>query len=170
MFSFQGDYKRRAQVNLGRTKHEDRAGLLRKAQEERRAREEKRREDVAALKIQVHHYPLTHVLMIQAFWRRRRDANVAKQELRRAWDELFSGDDQSTATWIKATRTLPFFYDARVDSKRAVLLVRWLVRSEEQVKEYWYSQTPDVSWVLVRMGVMMLKSVGLSEYYPSLPC
>jgi hypothetical protein len=38
------------------------------------------------------------------------------------------------------------------------------VRSEDQVKEYWYSQSPDFSWALVRMGVMMLKSVGLSEY------
>jgi hypothetical protein len=53
MFAFQGDYKRRAQVNLGRTKHEDKAALLRKAQEERKAREEKRREELAARKIQV---------------------------------------------------------------------------------------------------------------------
>lgn len=53
MFAFQGDYKRRAQVNLGRVKHEDRAGLLKKAQEERKAREEKRRRELAAMKIQV---------------------------------------------------------------------------------------------------------------------
>jgi len=53
MFTFQGDFKRRAQVNLGRTTHEDRAGLLRKAQEERRAREEKRRREEAAMRIQV---------------------------------------------------------------------------------------------------------------------
>jgi hypothetical protein len=53
MFTFQGDYKRRAQVNLGRTTHEDRAALLRKAQEERRAREEKRRREEAAVTIQV---------------------------------------------------------------------------------------------------------------------
>jgi hypothetical protein len=53
MFSFQGDYKRRAQINLGRTRHEDRAALLKKAQEDRRAREEKRREELAAVKIQV---------------------------------------------------------------------------------------------------------------------
>ena len=53
MFTFQGDYKRRAQVNLGRAKHEDRAGLLKKAQEERKAREEKRRRELAAMKIQV---------------------------------------------------------------------------------------------------------------------
>jgi hypothetical protein len=53
MFTFQGDYKRRAQVNLGRITHEDRAALLKKAQEERRAREEKRRREIAAMKIQV---------------------------------------------------------------------------------------------------------------------
>ena len=53
MFSFQGDFKRRTQINLGRTTHEDRATLLRKAQEERRAREERRRNEVAASKIQV---------------------------------------------------------------------------------------------------------------------
>jgi hypothetical protein len=53
MFTFQGDYKRRAQVNLGRTTHEDRASLLKKAQDERKAREEKRRREIAAMKIQV---------------------------------------------------------------------------------------------------------------------
>jgi len=53
MFTFQGDYRRRAQVNLGRAKHEDRAALLRKAQEERKAREENRRREIAAMKIQV---------------------------------------------------------------------------------------------------------------------
>jgi hypothetical protein len=53
MFSFRGDYRRRAQVNLGGTRHEDRAALLKKAQEERKAREEKRRREIAALKIQV---------------------------------------------------------------------------------------------------------------------
>jgi hypothetical protein len=53
MFTFQGDYKRRAQVNLGRTKHEDKASLLKKAHEERKAREEKRRREIAAMKIQV---------------------------------------------------------------------------------------------------------------------
>jgi hypothetical protein len=53
MFTFQGDYKRRAQVNLGRTTHEDRAALLKKAQDERKAREEKRRREIAAMKIQV---------------------------------------------------------------------------------------------------------------------
>lgn len=53
MFTFQGDYRRRAQVNLGRSTHEDRAALLKKAQEERRAREEKRRREIAAMKIQV---------------------------------------------------------------------------------------------------------------------
>jgi len=53
MFTFQGDFKRRAQVNLGRSRHEDRAGLLRKAQEERRAREERRRREEAAMRIQV---------------------------------------------------------------------------------------------------------------------
>ncbi len=57
MFTFQGDYKRRAQVNLGRTQHEDRARLLKKAQEERKAREEKRRRELAAMKIQVQTTP-----------------------------------------------------------------------------------------------------------------
>jgi len=52
-FTFQGDYRRRSQINLGGHKREDRATLLRKAQEERRAREEKRRNDLAAMKIQV---------------------------------------------------------------------------------------------------------------------
>jgi hypothetical protein len=52
-FTFQGDYRRRAPVNLGRTTHEDRAALLKKAQEERRAREDKRRREIAAMKIQV---------------------------------------------------------------------------------------------------------------------
>lgn len=56
MFSFQGDYKRRAHVNLGGAKHEDRVSLLKKAQEERKAREERRRRELAAMKIQV---PLT---------------------------------------------------------------------------------------------------------------
>ena len=53
LFTFQGDYKRRAQVNLGRTMHEDRATLLRKAQEERKARELQRKRELAAMKIQV---------------------------------------------------------------------------------------------------------------------
>jgi alpha-D-ribose 1-methylphosphonate 5-triphosphate synthase subunit PhnG len=53
MFTFQGDFKRRAQVNLGRARHEDRTALLKKAQEERKAREEKRRRELAAMKIQV---------------------------------------------------------------------------------------------------------------------
>jgi hypothetical protein len=52
-FSFQGDYKRRSQINLGHARHEDRAALLKKAQEERKAREEKRKQDLAAMKIQV---------------------------------------------------------------------------------------------------------------------
>jgi hypothetical protein len=53
LFTFQGDYRRRAHVNLGGAKHEDRASLLRKAQEERKAREERKRREVAAMKIQV---------------------------------------------------------------------------------------------------------------------
>jgi hypothetical protein len=68
--------------------------ITKEAQEERRAREEKRQEDVAAFKIQVYHNPWIHVLTIQVFWRRRRDANVAKEELRQVWDESFLGDDQ----------------------------------------------------------------------------
>jgi len=53
MFSFQGDFKRRTQINLGRTTHENRAALVRRAQEERKAREERRRMELAACKIQV---------------------------------------------------------------------------------------------------------------------
>jgi EamA domain-containing membrane protein RarD len=37
------------------------------------------------------------------------------------------------------------------------------VRSETEVKN-WYNRTPNFAWVLERVGVMMLKSVGISEY------
>jgi hypothetical protein len=53
MFTFQGDYRRRTPVNLGRTKHEDNTTLLKRDLEKRRAREENRRREYAAMKIQV---------------------------------------------------------------------------------------------------------------------
>ena len=61
-FTFSGDYKRRTQINLGGHKREDRAALLKKAQDERRAREEKRRSELAAMKIQVFDFVLKGLL------------------------------------------------------------------------------------------------------------
>ena len=92
---------------------------------------------------------------------------MAKDELRQRWDELVyeSAYDELTETCFTATRLFPFFYDQRIDSKRAVELLRWLVQSEDVVKT-WLQTKQDFSWVLIRLGMMMLKSVGLSEYNP----
>lgn len=169
MFSFQGDYRRRTQINLGRTTHEDRATLLRKAQEERRAREEKRRMEIAASKIQV---PLIifssqgHIDS-QAFWRGRQEVALTKNQLRSEWDSLVSKGGALSDAWLKAIRLFPFFYDRDLDAQRGILLLRRLVWRKTEVDD-WLQQEPNFPWILTRVVAILLRSVGslgtLSEY------
>lgn len=166
MFTFQGDYKRRAQVNLGRTKHEDRAGLLKKAQEERKAREEKRRREIAAIKIQVS--TLLHsgsiISDLKGFWRGRKEVALTKDTIRKEWDVLVSEGGGLVSTWFKATRLFPFFYDKEHDEARAIQLLRWLVRSKNDVN-IWLRNDPNFPMVLIRLMALLLKSVGSIKFH-----
>lgn len=161
MFTFQGDYKRRAQVNLGRTTHEDRATLLRKAQEERKARELQRRRELAAMKIQVLPSLCSSSRAYeQAFWRRQKQVACEKEKLRGEWDDLVLRDtNESSETWLIATRLFPFFYDKAYDGERAIRLLRWLTRSKKVV-DNWLRSMDSFENVLIRIMSMLTKAVG----------
>lgn len=110
MFTFQGDYKRRAQVNLGRTVHEDRTTLLKKAQEERRAREEKRRREIAAMKIQV--FPRSRVVLAWADSRHSGDGARKSHSPRKMFGKngiRWSRKRVEMGTWRRGSGQLDYF-------------------------------------------------------------
>lgn len=91
--------------------------------------------------------------------------------LRHEWDELVGADDVTETAWFRATRLMRFFYDARIDGGRAVILLAWLTQSKSVVDK-WLSTKPNFEWVLMGLMASFLKSVGslgeLAEYIYSM--
>ena len=82
---------------------------------------------------------------------------------------LVQQGDGGTETWYTATRMFPFFYDMEFDEERGVELLRWLVRSKEEVNN-WFRNRDNFPKVLIRLMAVLMKSVGSvkfqSEYGP----
>ncbi|KAJ1979654.1 ubiquitin-protein ligase (E3) [Dimargaris verticillata] len=114
MFSFEGKFKSRRAISLGGAKKEDKALLLRRAQEQRQRRDRERRQAQAAV-------------TIQATYRSHAARQATRQRQRVAWDEAIRhvssdtlGRTQSTSldTIVCLLQSLVFFFDPSLDYPR----------------------------------------------------
>jgi hypothetical protein len=80
---------------------------------------------------------------------------------------LVQQGDGGTETWYTATRMFPFFYDMEFDEERGVELLRWLVRSNEEVNN-WLRTRDNFPKVLIRLMAVLMKSVGSASFSQSM--
>ena len=71
--------------------------------------------------------------------------------------------DGGAETWYTATRLFPFFYDMEFDEGRGIELLRWLVRSTEEVNN-WLRNDDNFWRVLIRLMAGLMKSVGSVKF------
>ena len=110
--SFEGNYRRKKQINLGNHVRETKSTLLRKAQQERKSREQGRQIEQAAVDI-------------QSFYRGRKAAAAVRAWRRELWDELVS----NTSVWdadtvIKLVEKLQLFFRSYLDHSRVYTLAQ----------------------------------------------
>ncbi|KAJ1967675.1 ubiquitin-protein ligase (E3) [Dispira parvispora] len=91
MYSFEGQFKSRRPINLGGTPQHDKKELLRRAHQERKAREEERRRHQAATKLQARFRGQRTRAHLQQKWRqdwdaqRRNGTQTSKDQLYQSW-------------------------------------------------------------------------------------
>ncbi|KAG8192273.1 hypothetical protein JTE90_002099 [Oedothorax gibbosus] len=125
MYSFEGEFRRRPQQNLGGSSRKvAREELIHKAQRERQQREEKRR-------------VIQSATTIQSFVRGSFCRQAKKQKLRSEFDEFFknpnvSGSSDSLQEQIGK---LLHFYDEQQDSARLLLVDQLFLRDSRSVGE-----------------------------------
>ncbi|XP_066601185.1 ubiquitin-protein ligase E3C [Prorops nasuta] len=125
MYSFEGDYRRKPQQNLaGASKRDEKAVLLQHAQLERLKREQQRKKQNAALKVQAH---------IRSYVVRKRTKACKRFE----YDEALNTFGRKTLSpdEIKSLlRKLLFFYDHTVDASRLVWMLQHLLKHQQEIK------------------------------------
>ncbi|KXS22342.1 hypothetical protein M427DRAFT_170416 [Gonapodya prolifera JEL478] len=127
MYSFDGDFKRKRQINLGgATKVEDKQVLLRRAAAEREARERERKKQRAAT-------------ILQSAWRSSCSRADSRELERVPWDENFS---KFTSQWSRTpgsalvgelellVRSFLFFHQQKKDAARLDKLVELILDGE----------------------------------------
>ncbi|KAI8805685.1 hypothetical protein BJ742DRAFT_819665 [Cladochytrium replicatum] len=132
MFSFEGNFKQKRQINLsGKKERHGKDDLLKKAQQERQQREAER-------------VRLKSAIRIQSFWRGRRVTARAREQERALWDEIYSvevenafqsaessGDQDIGSALSRAIRSLLFFFRRTRDYQRFETLCGYLLREEK---------------------------------------
>ena len=117
--SFEGNYRRKKQINLGNHVRETKSTLLRKAQQERKSRERDRQIEQAAVDI-------------QSFYRGRKAAAAVRAQRRELWDEIVS----NTSVWdadtvINLVEKLRLFFRSYLDHSRAYTLVQAISQCDD---------------------------------------
>ncbi|KAJ1822855.1 ubiquitin-protein ligase (E3) [Coemansia sp. RSA 2675] len=128
MFSFQGDFKRQRNINLGGSRRND-AGrananaVLSKAHEDRERRELERRQ-------------LKAVTTVQRCWRGRRDAAIWRQQMRESLDlSALSRRPVSLPDAYQALAHFSSYYDPRsTDTSTMRSILQMLFRAKEDVE------------------------------------
>ncbi|CAG8435448.1 9145_t:CDS:10 [Ambispora gerdemannii] len=162
--NFEGSVKPRRQINLGgQRSQEDKKLLLKRTQEQRKAREAERLRNKSANKI-------------QAFYRGRKVANDIRQIERVNWDQharaFFNNLEETNAETayelINLIRSFLFFYRPHLDNQRELCLCQILSQhrkgsqtlflpfAREELRETWNFQ-------LKQTLLIFLKSIGFSH-------
>ncbi|KAG9291049.1 hypothetical protein G9A89_012921 [Geosiphon pyriformis] len=165
MFSFEGDFKSRRQINLGGQRYqEDRQLLLRRTQDQRKAREAERLRLKSATKI-------------QAFYRGRKAASNARDSERSNWDQEAQIFLEKSGKWDAETahvlthlvRSFLFFYRQHLDSQRFLLCqilskkskdseILFLPFTQDELREIWTYQ-------MKRVLIVFLKNDGSGSIF-----
>lgn len=124
MFSFEGDYRRKPQQNLaGASKRNEKSVLLQHAHLERMKREEYRRRNDAALKIQA--YTRSFLIRQSIKKESRREFDNAKAKINTKFITL-----EILSPYVS---TLLFFYHSKEDSARLVWLLEQVLANKKQI-------------------------------------
>ncbi|KAI9001958.1 hypothetical protein BC832DRAFT_593809 [Gaertneriomyces semiglobifer] len=163
MFSFEGNFKKERNINLGGKRQQiDKQELLRKAQLERQQRERERKRIQSAT-------------TIQAFWRGRACARRVRQEQRAAWDAAFGAIHDQIAVLdpprvgkvvLQLWHHLSLFYSPTYDLSRLDGFCRFLLLTYNEAPLVFapYSTSQESSWsyALKSLFVLCLNSIILT--------
>ncbi|XP_034947102.1 ubiquitin-protein ligase E3C [Chelonus insularis] len=139
MYSFEGDYRRKPQQNLaGASKRNEKSVLLQHAQHERMKREEFRRRNNAAVKIQAQ----TRSYLIR---------QLMKKKCRQEFDyakSLSNSKFLNATTLVPFTSTLLFFYNPVEDSARLIWLLEQILINKKQIFSIVGEWSWRIKWIL----------------------
>ncbi|ORX89041.1 hypothetical protein K493DRAFT_72432 [Basidiobolus meristosporus CBS 931.73] len=130
MFSFEGDFKAKRNINLGGSRQQqDKKDLLKKAQLERKKREQSRKRERSAI-------------LIQSFYRGRKRAQSLRSDLRQQWNAKFDDAkiaDLTSSRLFQFLRELVLFYRPMHDEIRLVALALVLSNPQPKLPEGHYN-------------------------------
>ncbi|KAJ1972311.1 ubiquitin-protein ligase (E3), partial [Dimargaris xerosporica] len=165
MFSFEGNFKSRRAISLGGAKKEDKALLLRRAQEQRQRRDRERRQAQAAV-------------AIQAAYRSHAARQAARQQQRVAWDEAIRHiashpRDSTPSISLDAIAhlllRLVFFFDPALDYPRIQVMSGVCRASVDTLVSTTLASTPSKAATLGKWLILLLRSVHHAATIADLP-
>lgn len=156
MFSFDGDFRRRPQQDLGGTSQkQDRVSILKNAQVQRQRREQIRKETSSAIKIQSR---------IRSFLERTRSKKV----------ERLNFDNHLRVFGLKSAHDLEyllkrmvFFYEFGVDGDRLINLCQYILKNPSIL----YQKVKEVEWChrLKRLLNCCMNQIFCQHHSPAIP-
>lgn len=147
MFSFDGQFKSKRVVSLGgASKKEQRASLIRRSQAERQRREELRKQNASALKIQS---------FVRGEQTRHQQYDIQRQSFDSTLQAIEKSKSVAASSSVVKTllRSLLFFYSHSEDSQRLIWLCQLLLKNRSIVH---HLQTEDHSSWLYQIKCLLL--------------
>ncbi|XP_067028528.1 ubiquitin-protein ligase E3C-like [Acropora muricata] len=147
MFSFDGQFKSKRVVSLGgASKKEQRASLIRRSQAERQRREELRKQNASALKIQS---------FVRGEQTRHQQYDIQRQSFDSTLQAIEKSKSVAASSSVVKTllRSLLFFYSHSEDSQRLIWLCQLLLKNRSIVHQL---QTEDHSSWLYQIKCLLL--------------
>lgn len=156
MFSFDGDFRRRPQQDLGGTSHkQDRVSILKNAQVQRQRREQVRKETSSAIRIQSR---------IRSFLERIR----TKKQERLNFDNhlrVFGIKNEHDLEYL--LKRIVFFYEFGVDGDRLINLCQYILKNPSIL----YQKVKEVEWChrLKRLLNCCMNQIFCQHHSPAIP-
>ncbi|ETN66654.1 ubiquitin protein ligase [Anopheles darlingi] len=161
MFSFDGEFRRRPQQNLGgASQRTDRLTIIRKAQQERQKREDARRQQNGATVIQC-----AIRSFIQRQQTKRRERDKVDGYRRNAGGVIRSGHDLEFLT----KRIIYFYFPSNAsDADRLIFICQYMIRNPAEVFKLIVSE-PIWTYRIKRLLGLCLGQIVLPDHSPTVP-